>query len=361
MVDSSDIVTTLNQVLDNINANPSLLLNSISDPLLILDPEFRLLLLNMAAAQAMSIVIEEAQGKPLENLISQQGWVTSLPITKTSSDWIIADRTYTPHIEPIHDSHQRVLGWLLALRDITHYKRLYRNQSEFTRIVSHDLRSPLTAMQGFASMMEMVGELNEKQHHFVTKILSGISQMTALVENIQDAGRYDPESGFYEINRGPCDILEIVKKVIDNHLLPAEKILNVSVDYGDNLPIINADGVMLERAINNLVDNAIKYTPSEGTVTIAVRSQNNQVIVSVRDSGFGISPEHIGQLFERHARIARPEYKKIKGTGLGLFIVRSVARRHGGEAWVESQEGQGSTFFISIPLDGPNLFHEDEE
>ncbi|MBC7869249.1 MAG: HAMP domain-containing histidine kinase [Chitinophagaceae bacterium] len=230
------------------------------------------------------------------------------------------------------------------------------------RIVSHDLRSPLTSIQGFASMLEQgtVGDINERQAHFVEKILSGVNQMTLLVDNFQDAGRYDPETGFYEMERSHCDLTEMVSRIIKNYLVPAEKQeLSVSAVISDDVPIISADVNMLERAIINLVDNAIKYTPNGGKVEVGVRRRNDQVIVSVKDSGLGISAEHQKMLFERHFRIPRREHKKVKGSGLGLFIVRSVAQRHGGQAWVESVEGQGSTFFISIPLDSANSIISD--
>ena len=226
------------------------------------------------------------------------------------------------------------------------------------RIVSHELRSPLTSMQGFASMLEsqMVGDLNEKQAHFVSKILSGIVQMTSLVDNIQDAGRYDPETGFYEIERNYCDLIEIANRIVSNHLVPAEKQeLAVEVVTSDDVPIINADTNMLERAITNLVDNAIKYTPNGGHIEIAIKRSGDEIVLSVSDDGHGISDEDQRYLFERHTRIRRQEHKRVKGSGLGLFIVRSVAQRHGGDAWVESVEGEGSTFYISIPLEGPNL------
>ncbi|MCU0496569.1 MAG: HAMP domain-containing histidine kinase [Anaerolineae bacterium] len=243
------------------------------------------------------------------------------------------------------------------LRQVARHEKIARNQSDFLRIVSHDLRSPLTSMQGFGSMLEsgMVGELNERQAYFVEKMLSGITQIASLVDNIQDAGRYDPETGFYEMQRSPCDLIGIVHKIVSNHLVPAEKQeLTINSQIADNVPIINADSNMLERAVTNLVDNAIKYTPNGGTITLSLYRQDDHIIIGVQDTGLGISPENQKLLFERHVRIPRIEHKKVKGSGLGLFIVRSVAQRHGGNAWVESSEGEGSTFFISIPLNGEN-------
>lgn len=252
----------------------------------------------------------------------------------------------------------------ISARTRAHHKKLSRNQNEFIRIVSHDMRSPLTSIQGFASMLEsnMVGELNERQAYFVHKILSGIDQMVALVDNIQDAGRFDPETGFYEMERAPCDLSEIVQRIVSNHPTPADKpelLITVSID--DSLPIVNVDARMLERAITNLIDNAFKYTPNGGKIVVGIRREDEQIIISVADSGFGISADNQPNLFQRHFRIRRREHKQIKGSGLGLFIVRSVAQRHGGAAWVESAEGQGSTFFISLPLKGNNLLGDQPE
>jgi signal transduction histidine kinase len=336
----------------------SSLLSSISDPLLVLDRDHLLLMMNPAAESVFETTSAIARGKSLHD-ITQSNELEALADgqIKSLSEWSTENRTFMPRIEPIHGADGALEGWILALRDVTQFKKLNRNQSEFMRIVSHDLRSPLTSMQGFANMLELelVGQLNEKQKHFVSKILAGIAQMTALVENIQDAGRYDPESGFYELNRSHADLGETARRVVENQLVPAEKSLNINLAVADNVPIVNVDATMLERAIINLVDNAIKYTPTGGSIEVGVKREDNDILVWVRDTGLGISPQDQTHLFERHVRIAKQEFKKIKGSGLGLFIVRSAARRHGGDAWVESEEGAGSTFYLSIPLDGPNL------
>jgi len=238
------------------------------------------------------------------------------------------------------------------------HEKLMRNQAEFVRILSHDLRTPLTSILGFASMLESgtMGEMNEKQRYFIEKIISGVAQMTSLVDNIQDAGRYDPETGFYQMERAPLDVNELAERIVQNQLVPAEKMDLELVFVADpDVPIINADQRMLERSIINLVDNAIKYTPNGGKIEVCVSHTNDTLSITVRDNGLGISAEHMRQLFQRHYRIRRPEHKKVKGSGLGLFIVRSVARQHGGEAFVESVEGEGSIFGLRLPLSGANL------
>lgn len=336
------------------------IMSSIADPLFVLDDTRSVQLMNPVAEKLFGTSSDVAAGQPLAHIVDSHDLLQlAQGENRNLKEWTSPDgQTFIPRMMETRDSAGAIDGYVLIMRDITHFKKLNRNQSEFTRIVSHDLRSPLTSMQGFANMLELglVGELNERQGHFVEKILSGISQMTALVDNIQDAGRYDPETGFYEISRSPCDLCEIVQRIVNNHLMPAEKQeLSLTVETSVNIPVINADATMIERAITNLVDNAIKYTPNGGRVNVAINRDADNLIISVSDTGLGISPEHQKQLFERHVRIPRKEHKKIKGSGLGLFIVRSVAQRHGGDAWVSSAEGSGSTFYINIPLTGDNL------
>jgi len=324
-------------------------LDTIKSPIILLNHNHYIVALNQHAKQLFNLTTSTINEKTLNDLPNGKELHQLIENGNNLGEWTNEGRVYAPTIETAPH------GWTILLNDVSHYKRLNNSQSESMRYLLHDLRSPLTAIQGFASMMGSVGELNEKQEHFVNKILSGVAQMTALVENVQDAGRYDPDTGSYQLMRVPTDIGLIVQKIVDNHLVPAEKTLSVSLSLADNLPIINADETMLQRAINNLVDNAIKYTPDGGEIRVSVTFPENKIIVAVEDTGLGISPENQAQLFNRHARIHRQEFKKIKGTGLGLFIVRSVAKRHGGDAWVKSAEGQGSTFYISIPLTGANL------
>lgn len=336
-------------------------ITAISDPLITLDAHRCVVSLNLAAQQLFNLKQSDIVGKPLDAVVVSQELrdLINRSTADDNAEWTAADgRVFVPHVQVVRSEtdESSMAGWVVVLKDVTRFKRLIRNQSEFTRVVSHDLRSPMTSMQGFASMLGMVGDLTDRQKHFVEKILSGISQMTALVDNIQDAGRYDPETGFYELSRTPCDIGELVTRIANHHLVPAEKQeLTLTTDIAPDVPILNVDAHMLERAVTNLIDNAIKYTPNGGKVCAGVACDGDSVIISVRDNGLGISPENQKLLFERHFRIARQEHRRVKGSGLGLFIVRSVAQRHGGRAWVESAEGQGSTFLISIPIDGNNL------
>jgi signal transduction histidine kinase len=158
------------------------------------------------------------------------------------------------------------------------------------------------------------------------------------------------------MHRAPTDLIDMVQNSAKNHLVPAEKEeLSLKINADNSIPIVNVDANMIERSIINLVDNAIKYPPNGGTIEVGIRNENNDIIITVKDDGYGIEANNLKSLFQRHFRIRRREHNRVKGSGLGLFIVRSVARYHGGDAFVESEVGKGSTFGIRIPLRGENL------
>ena len=332
----------------------SSILISLPDPVIVVDGHMCLLLMNPAAETLFG---QSGVGTPAQNILKADDLAAFVLDRKALNEWSGTDgRIYVPSLETTKDDQGTVEAIVFVLRDVTQFKKVSRNQAEFMRIVSHNIRSPLTYIQGFANMLSMVGPVTERQEHFVEKILSGIAQITSLVDNIQDAGRFDMETGFSEMRRDQCDLDEMVQRIVNNHLVPAEKgELAITVEVGSNVPVINADKNMLERALTNLVDNAIKYTPNVQHVRVAVYTANNSVIISVTDTGYGISTDNQKLLFQRHVRLARQEHKRVKGSGLGLFIVKSAAQRHGGDAWVQSEEGQGSTFFFSIPLEDENL------
>jgi len=335
------------------------ILASTADPVLVVDDQDVVVLLNPAAERALEVYAPYAIGKPVDTVINAEPLIALLKGETDPAEAVEwqneAGHTFAPMLSDMQNDSGQQTGRVLVLRDITRYKELQDSQLLFVSTVSHDLRSPLTFMRGYADMLSMVGSLNEKQQGFSEKISLGIVQMSDLVEKILDAGRLAPE-GRYELERTTVDVARIVNDIATTHQQAAEKKnLTLDVHINSGLPILNLDRTMVQRAINNLVDNAIKYTPGGGTITVSADIQGNNLVLSVQDTGLGISAENQKHLFERFRRVRRKEHQAVKGSGLGLFIVKSVAQRHGGDAWVESTEGQGSTFFIRIPLEGANL------
>jgi PAS domain S-box-containing protein len=336
------------------------ILASTPDPVLVVDHELHLQLANPAAQEISTALTRDSIGHSLEQM--DQGLVNLLresdsPDAQNALEFTAENgRVYAPSISEMRAEGGEKTGWVLILRDITHFKRLHDNMSDFLSTVSHDMRSPLTYMKGFLDMMGMVGDLNQKQTEFVGKISGGVMQMSDMVEKILEAGKLDPVTGTYKLSREACDVVEIVQKMMNNLAEPAaRKQLDMRYTIAEAIPIVNVDKAMVNSAFTNLAENAIKYTPEGGHIQVDLDVNDGDLVFRVSDDGYGISPENQAKLFSRNVRVHRREWKQVKGSGLGLFIVKNVAQRHGGDAWVESIEGQGSTFYMTIPLDGANL------
>ncbi len=327
------------------------LVEAVSTPVLLIDQLHKVAMYNAAANTMFNMHMEPT---PLLSKLRYGDVVERwLRTGKHDVEWSPDGATlYRPRVERVNSGSDQI-GWLLTLQDYTETHRLARSQAEFIRLISHDLRSPLAAAVGFCNILEQpaVGDLTDIQRYYIAKITNALSTLTGLVENIQDAGRFDPDTGFYEMNLTPIDPGDVTRRIVEAYPMPLDKPnLSVQVAVAEDVPVILADHNMIRRAIANLFDNAMKYTPDGGRVEVRVTRDESEVIISVRDNGLGIDVKDQQRLFEKHSRVEREEFKKIKGSGLGLFIVRSVAQQHGGRVWVESTLGEGSTFFIALPV-----------
>ncbi|MBN1201328.1 MAG: GAF domain-containing protein [Anaerolineae bacterium] len=337
-------------------------LASTPDPVLVVDRELCLQLVNPPAQALFAAPDEDVIGQPLDQVVRVPGLLALFregdqPEAPQMMEYTAENgQAYSPRVSTVETESGQMAGWVLVLRDISHFKRLNDSMSNFLSTVSHDMRSPLTFMKGYLDMLGMIGTLNDKQVEFVDKIAVGVVQMSDMVEKVLEAGKLDPVTGSYELLREPCDVVEIIEKMVIGLVEPAnKKPLEFTWTIDPDIPMLNVDRAMLSSAFTNLAENAIKYTPEGGSVHVHVGISSDELLFQVTDNGYGISRENQDKLFKRNVRIHRKEWKRVKGSGLGLFIVKNVAQRHGGDAWVDSVEGEGSTFYLSIPLEGPNL------
>ncbi len=329
-------------------------LNSTPDLVLVTDHRDRLLLANKAAMKTLGIdesslstaVVDAVKMKPLAGLL--QGTIRE----NQSREIKLEDqRTYLATASTVL-VEGRPTGRVCIMRDVTHFKELDTMKSEFVATVSHDLRSPLTLMRGYATMLEMVGELNEQQQGYVKKMISGVENMARLVNDLLDLGRIEIGVGLQVENVSPLDIIEKVTGALQ--LQAMQKNIALNIELAKDLPhAIEADKSLLHQAVYNLVENAIKYTPENQTVTVRAKMQQDQLLFTVTDTGIGILEEDIPHLFEKFYRGKQREARAQHGTGLGLAIVHSIATSHNGKVWVESALGKGSTFYLQIPLVQP--------
>jgi PAS domain S-box-containing protein len=332
------------------------ILASASDAIIVTDDHGNLLLANPAAEQAFRALVD-ARGQSIETLLTDESETALKLFTAPLEDEqdVLTEELTLPNdgrvlyasVCAVNQQGDKAAGRVAVLRDITHLKELDQMKSDFVNTVSHDLRSPLTFMRGYVTMIPMVGDVSVKQQEFVDKIIGGIEQMTGLIDDLLNIGRI--EAGV-DVQMSPCRMDELARNVVRN-LRPraiAKKLKLVANLSASPVAPVWGDELLLEHAISNLVDNAIKYT-FEGSVTVGVTEKKSMVVFWVKDTGVGIGAAHFPRLFEKFYRIKRRDTLKVKGTGLGLAIVRSVVGLHRGKVWVESQLGEGSTFYLAVP------------
>nr|HID12351.1 HAMP domain-containing protein [Anaerolineae bacterium] len=327
------------------------ILASTTDAVLVTDRDDRILLVNPAAERAFGITADMVVGEKIDRAELAPALVRvfeePLPPSEALTEEVpLPDgRTLYASVSTILSADGERIGRVAVMRDITHFKELDEMKSEFVATVSHDLRAPLTFMRGYAAMLPMVGELNDKQREYVEKILHGVGQMSELIDDLLNLGRIEAGVG---LERKPCHLGAILVEAVDGaRARAAAKGLTLRLEPAEGAAVIAGDAALLRQAVSNLVDNAIKYTPSGGVVTVGLSVGDEQALVRVADTGIGIAPDDQVRLFEKFYRIKRRDTMDISGTGLGLAIVKSIIERHGGKVWVESELDKGSTFYIS--------------
>jgi len=328
------------------------ILASTPDPVLVTDQLNQLLLANPAAIQILLGQALAGIGKPIEQIINQEKLIYLLRSSaneKGSAELVLQDGQIFLATASTVQAEGKRMGRVCVLRDITQFKELDALKSDFVSTVSHDLRSPLTLIRGYATMLQMVGDLNEQQKGYLQKIIGGVEKMSHLVNNLLDLGRIEAGVG---LQLAKLPVSAVIESVInDFQLQAAQRRVKLSTEIlQKSLPLIEADQALLQQALHNLVENAIKYTQSGGEVTIGLQLHPDHVIYEVRDTGMGIAPADQQRLFEKFYRSTHKGVEIERGTGLGLAIVKSIADRHGGRVWVESQLGRGSVFFLMIPI-----------
>ncbi len=324
------------------------IVENIADGVIIIDDKAKLLLINPAARRAFGIWQEDdVTGKPLTELIPHpdlrtllnMGVDNPLPHHEINfEDGRVLSAQYTPIAS---------IGAAIALQDITYLKQIDRLKNEFVHTVSHDLRSPLTAILGYVDLLERVGPVNEQQREFIHRVQISVHNITSLVNDLLELGRI--EAGFdSQKELVPLEgIIHYTLETLNGQIV--DKHLNVRLDVPTDIPQLRGNPIRLRQMLDNLLGNALKYTPEGGDISVQIESQEEQIILRVSDSGPGIPPADQPHIFEKFYRASNVP-KGVGGSGLGLAIVKSIVDNHHGRIWVESLLGKGSTFTVVLPL-----------
>jgi two-component system phosphate regulon sensor histidine kinase PhoR len=241
-------------------------------------------------------------------------------------------------------------GAVVVLHDITELRKLERVRRDFVANVSHELRTPLTAIQGFAETL-LAGAIDDPQNRgrFLQIILEHARRLARLTEDLLMLSKMDAERLVLEIRRlGVSQFIESCLETVQHRA--AEKDLRISVNVSKNLPDIAADRRRLAEVLQNLLDNAVQYTPAGGQIMVSAEAAANEVVITVSDTGMGILRADQSRIFERFYRVDAARSRELGGTGLGLSIAKHLVEAHGGRIWVESEVGHGSQFHFSVPV-----------
>ncbi len=320
----------------------------IEDGVIILDEQSNLLLINPAARRAFGLWQDDAvKGRPVNDVLPHPDLKILLSesinnpmphneITFEDGRVLSAQCTSIPRI-----------GMAITMQDITYLKQIDRLKNEFVHTVSHDLRSPLTAILGYVDLLDRVGPVNEQQREFIQRVQSSVQSITSLVNDLLELGRI--EAGF-DTQKEVVPLEGIIRYALENLSGQiSDKKLNLHLNLPMDIPQMRGNPIRLRQMLDNLIGNAIKYTPESGEITVEVEAQSDQVILRISDSGPGIPPADQPHIFEKFYRASNVP-KGVGGSGLGLAIVKSIVDNHQGRIWVDSLLGQGSAFTVVLPL-----------
>ena len=359
------------------------ILQSLSDGVLVCDAEGRMLTVNTAAETIMQRSLEELLIADMHHLLGQLAAkrASELPLDNLlarpvndqreprifQSTFHIGTRTVSVTLGPVLTERQELVGAFGLLRDITREVEADRLKTEFIGTMSHELRTPMTSIKGFTQLLAMggLGPVNETQRESLATIFTNAERMISLINDVLDITKI--ETGGVDLELRPLHLAESIGSAVsDMQSLISSREHQVGITIRPGLPLVMADAKRLHQVLVNLISNAVKYTPRRGHVQVEasevahealpsrigerLSSRRRYVQVDVRDTGVGIAPEDHDLIFERFYRTENTMKIEAGGTGLGLSLVRPLVSLLGGQIWVTSAVGEGSTFSVVLPV-----------
>lgn len=358
---AANAVSKLQEVLDAEKGKLSSVINSMTDGVIMVSRDNQLLVFNPSIREllwlgnkpeiSMFDIVDSLAGKVDIRTKIDQALAESKPIV--INEVYIRDRALELTVTPVRDQSGEKLGAAAVFHDITTEKSLEKLRQEFTAMMVHELRAPLTAVRWSSESLKKLAETNKlepiKAKETAYTIETASTNMLELVNDLLDVAKI--EAGKFEINKQDYDLVGIIKEAIQVFMPQAQmKHLALNIITPEVLKV-QCDKVRIGQVLNNLISNAIKYTDS-GQVDIGaeVQTAKSRVVVSIKDSGVGVSREDLAQLFSKFKQLKASDNAR-KGTGLGLVVSKGIVEAHGGQIWAESAgENMGTTFYFSIPM-----------
>jgi signal transduction histidine kinase len=256
-------------------------------------------------------------------------------------------------ISPVLDANGNVLFFIGTERDVTKERDIDRVKTEFVSLASHQLRTPLSSINWYTEMLlaEDAGAINAEQKKYLDEIYAGSQRMVALVNALLNVSRL--ELGTFVVEPSPVEVVAMMRSVLEEQQPQiVERKQKVETVFSPDIPVISADQNLLRMVFQNLLSNAVKYTPEGGSIRVSIATEGDHIAVVVADTGMGIPQQEQEKIFGKLFRATNVREAGTDGTGLGLYIVKSIVEHSGGSVRFESAVNKGTTFYVTLPLSG---------
>jgi len=335
-------------------------IDSLSDGILVTDGQGKIILYNQKAEAFLGIMGKAALDQPVQFikndvLVRSVTKILTLNMPYYAEEVCLIDTGNTKlrvHVNPVRDTNGLLIGSVTLLHDVAQLSAIDKIKSNFLAMVSHQLKSPLssTLLQTSILLDGMLGEVNEKQKDLLQKIKAKLKGMTDLVNDVLDVCFIEEGVG-YVAQIELLNLSDVLQRAIELIQPQAhDKNITLQATVEDKLPLINGNKSSMEALFLNLISNAVKFTPSDGQVSVKLRTDGKNIQIKVSDTGIGIKNKDIVRIYEKFYREKSERTKHISGTGLGLAIVKGVVDAHNGFIYVDSVVGKGTTFTVVLPI-----------
>ncbi|WNS75483.1 cell wall metabolism sensor histidine kinase WalK [Bacillus sp. DTU_2020_1000418_1_SI_GHA_SEK_038] len=334
----------------------SSVLSHMTDGVIATDRKGRVILINEPAADMLNVSRETVLSMPIVSLLGLEEDYTFEELL-SERDSIILDYSKPSNtlilrasVSVIQKETGFVNGLITVLHDITEQEKIDMERREFVANVSHELRTPLTTMRSYLeALAEGAWQDEEIAPKFLDVTQTETERMIRLVNDLLQLSKMDSRD--YRLKKEWIDVIRFYNRIIDRFELSKQQNVTFERKLPDHSAFVEMDGDKLTQVIDNIISNALKYSPEGGKVTFKLEEQNEFVVISVSDEGVGIPKGNINKIFERFYRVDKARTRKLGGTGLGLAIAKEMVEAHGGEIWATSKEGKGTTISFSLPYD----------
>ena len=346
---------------DIVNAHSKInaILHSVADGLIVIDPNYQVILANSAAETIFNFEHQKMLGQEID-LDHRHIWLRHL--VESTSKHRINDCELEVKLEDndtgqltilqaraglVDNQEGELLGIVIIIRDVTRLREVDRLKSEFLTMAAHELRTPLTTVLGFSEILVQRQISEGQKQRYIAMINEQAIHLNEIVNNLLDIARLEAGRGL-ELDLKPVDINSVIDMTV-NSFIESSKKHKICLELGDNLPQAMVDTLRVKQVGKNLLSNAIKYSPNGGTIKVRSRVKSDWLELSVQDEGIGLTPEQQAHLFEQFYR-ADTSNTAIGGTGLGLTISKLIVNLHGGDIWVKSRPDKGTTVSLTLPI-----------